>query len=216
VGRRRCWCRLPSMGDFDIVYADPPWGGYTSFGTAKIDYKTMSTEELLALPVRQWMGKRCLMFVWVTAPLLFGQQATVIQGWCEQHKLTYQGMPYVWIKTTKNGKPIGASGPRPRLVKPVTEFVVALSTVKSGRTFPLLTESQKQCVFAPKPRTHSRKPHRVRELIVELLGDRPRIELFAREKIEGWSGWGDEYPAGHLGERWDGDQRVIVGDHEVV
>ncbi|MDW0618514.1 MT-A70 family methyltransferase [Mannheimia haemolytica] len=39
---------------------------------------------------------------------------------------------------------------------------------------------------------HSKKPDIVREKIVELMGDLPRIELFARNKTQGWDVWGDE------------------------
>ena len=39
---------------------------------------------------------------------------------------------------------------------------------------------------------HSSKPLIVRDKIVELLGDLPRIELFAREQSNGWDCWGDE------------------------
>lgn len=39
---------------------------------------------------------------------------------------------------------------------------------------------------------HSKKPDIVRDLIVKLCGDRPRIELFARQKVNGWDSWGDE------------------------
>ena len=39
---------------------------------------------------------------------------------------------------------------------------------------------------------HSKKPDVVRERIVELLGDLPRVELFARKKTEGWDAWGNE------------------------
>ena len=39
---------------------------------------------------------------------------------------------------------------------------------------------------------HSRKPDEVRERIVELFGDRPRIELFARQYANGWDCWGNE------------------------
>ena len=39
---------------------------------------------------------------------------------------------------------------------------------------------------------HSHKPAIVRERIVELFGDLPRIELFARRKVEGWDAWGNE------------------------
>ena len=39
---------------------------------------------------------------------------------------------------------------------------------------------------------HSKKPDEVRNRIVELCGDLPRIELFAREKTSGWDVWGNE------------------------
>ena len=39
---------------------------------------------------------------------------------------------------------------------------------------------------------HSRKPAEIRERIVELCGDVPRIELFARERADGWDALGDE------------------------
>ncbi len=65
------------------------------------------------------------------------------------------------------------------------------STNARGRTFPLLTEAQGQIVLAPRGR-HSEKPPAVRERIVELLGDRPRIELFARAHVAGWDAWGNE------------------------
>jgi N6-adenosine-specific RNA methylase IME4 len=43
-----------------------------------------------------------------------------------------------------------------------------------------------------KRREHSRKPDCVRDRIVELMGDLPRIELFARQKVDGWDCWGNE------------------------
>ncbi len=39
---------------------------------------------------------------------------------------------------------------------------------------------------------HSKKPEEVRTRIVELVGNLPRIELFARQKIDGWDAWGNE------------------------
>lgn len=39
---------------------------------------------------------------------------------------------------------------------------------------------------------HSAKPDETRHRIVELLGDVPRIELFARQRVPGWDAWGDE------------------------
>ena len=47
-------------------------------------------------------------------------------------------------------------------------------------------------IIESKIQKHSQKPQEVREKIVKLLGALPRIELFAREKIEGWDSWGNE------------------------
>ena len=45
---------------------------------------------------------------------------------------------------------------------------------------------------AVNPKRHSEKPHMVRDMIVDSSGDLPRIELFARERAEGWDSWGNE------------------------
>ena len=47
-------------------------------------------------------------------------------------------------------------------------------------------------VVIDKIREHSRKPNCVRDRIIELCGDLPRIELFARQKTPGWDSWGNE------------------------
>ena len=39
---------------------------------------------------------------------------------------------------------------------------------------------------------HSRKPDEVRDKIVKLMGDQPRVELFARQQTPGWDVWGNE------------------------
>jgi site-specific DNA-methyltransferase (adenine-specific) len=179
---------------YEIIYADFPWP-YTSFGTAKLPYKCMEEEEIAEFDWSRFLAKRAIVFSWVTSA-----KADVAfrcgERWRARHGLHFSGIPYIWVKTKEDGAPIGAAGPRPRLVKPLDEYVVAYSTTPKSRTFPLLTESQVQHQFAPKvPRgQHSRKPALFRDLIVELLGDRPRIELFARERVAGWDGWGDEYP----------------------
>ena len=54
-----------------------------------------------------------------------------------------------------------------------------------------LSNSVSQLVFAPLGR-HSAKPPIVRDKIVELMGDLPRVELFARDKVDGWDSWGNE------------------------
>ena len=200
---------------YDIIYADFPWP-YTFFGTAKITYEMMSEEEIANFDFSPFMSKDCILFSWATGPKM-DIAFRCGEIWKEKYGLHYQGIPYIWIKTKKDGvTPIGASGPRPRLVKPLSEFIMAFSTTPKKRTFPLLTEKQVQTVFypdteadfdfdsipeeyfdsvpvlAPKQTLHSRKPQVFRDNIVELLGDRPRVELFSREQVPGWDAWGFE------------------------
>jgi site-specific DNA-methyltransferase (adenine-specific) len=54
-----------------------------------------------------------------------------------------------------------------------------------------INASISQLIFSPISQ-HSEKPPQVREKIVELVGDLPRIELFARKKTAGWKVWGNE------------------------
>ena len=54
-----------------------------------------------------------------------------------------------------------------------------------------VSKSVHQVIYEPL-REHSRKPDTARSRIVELCGDLPRIELFARQKVEGWDCWGDQ------------------------
>jgi N6-adenosine-specific RNA methylase IME4 len=55
-----------------------------------------------------------------------------------------------------------------------------------------ISKSVKQLVIDVR-REHSRKPDCVRDRIVELCGDLPRIELFARQKKDGWDNWGNHF-----------------------
>lgn len=195
---------------YEIIYADFPWP-YTSFGTAKLTYEQMTEQEIAEFDWSRFMAKRCAVFSWVTGPKL-DLAMRCAEQWRERYGLHYQGISHIWVKTTKDGVPIKASGPRPRFVKPLDEMLLVFSTHPNERVFPLLTESMVQhvfapasdeelgflglleptadYVFAPKQQVHSRKPAVFRDLIVELLGDRPRIELFARERFPGWDAWG--------------------------
>jgi N6-adenosine-specific RNA methylase IME4 len=48
-----------------------------------------------------------------------------------------------------------------------------------------------QIIYEP-IKEHSKKPNCTRNRIVELCGDLPKIELFARQKTPGWDVWGNE------------------------
>lgn len=147
-------------------------------------YPLMSWDDLAAMPVRDLIAptktRHGALFMWGTGPLL-DQQIELIKHW----GFHYRGVAFVWVKTRKDGQIIGGQGVPPTFVKPTTEFVLAASTCKSGRPLPLLDSAMHQVVLAPRER-HSKKPDIFRDNIVQLLGDKPRIELFAREQADGW------------------------------
>lgn len=60
-----------------------------------------------------------------------------------------------------------------------------------GRLPPRQSAGIVQSFTAPRLE-HSRKPDHVREKLVQLLGDVPRIELFARQSSHGFDVWGNQ------------------------
>ena len=60
-----------------------------------------------------------------------------------------------------------------------------------GRILERKSHSILSAIISP-IREHSRKPEEVRERIVKLFGELPRIELFARQTVAGWDCWGNE------------------------
>jgi site-specific DNA-methyltransferase (adenine-specific) len=203
-------------GKWDIIYIDPPWryyrgdtkGQYTDYsGAAEKHYPTMSEEEICALPMRSIMSDTSVVFMWATGPML-ASAIRVIDAW----DLWYRGVTYVWVKTKQDGGLMGAFGTIPTFTKPKTEFVLAATINKRARPFPITTIKQDQLVFAPRGR-HSEKPDEVRRRIVELCGDRSRIELFARVRSAGWDAWGNEVPPeGGTTEVTDAGNVVLEGN----
>lgn len=177
---------------YDIILADPPWlyrsDTRSSIAAAK-KYPCLSTDDLARLPVRNIASRPSVLFLWATCPKL-DEAISLMRRW----GFHYRGVAYIWVKTKADGSPMGAKGVRPTFVKPASEMVLVGATERTGRVFPLLTEKQRQVLLAPVVR-HSAKPPEVRSRIVELLGDRPRIELFARDACAGWDCWGNEAPS---------------------
>lgn len=176
-------------GKYEIILADCPWE-YSPAGTARLPYDYMTWKSLEAFPWDEFTAKRCVVLSWVTGPLL-NRQMRLHDHWATKFGWRYLGMPYVWVKLDKQGRPLSATGPRAKLVKSQAEMVVAYTNVKHGRPFPLLKENEQQWILAPRG-AHSEKPPEVRDRIVQLLGDRPRLELFARQEVDGWDQIGAE------------------------
>jgi N6-adenosine-specific RNA methylase IME4 len=182
---------IPPLPDkrYDIVYVDPPWYYYGSpvkDAAAGKHYPLMSLQELTAIDVRQMLNKRAAVFIWATCPRLdFAFE--LIRAW----KLHYRGVAYVWIKINRRGEIIAGQGIPPTFTKPTSELLLVATTNKTGRPFPILDLAQPQVVLHPRG-AHSEKPAIFRTMIERLCGHRPRIELFARTRAQGWDVWGAE------------------------
>lgn len=170
---------------YQIIYADPPWaylwgkgkdGG--NFAPEK-HYPTMSTEEICKLNIRRIADKNCALLMWATMPCL-PDAIAVMKAW----GFKYKTCAFVWVKTKKDGSPLAGMG---SYTKSNAEICLL------GMRGHIKSEDKTVRQILMHPRLgHSVKPPVIREKIVQLFGDRPKIELFARQYVNGWDNWGNE------------------------
>ena len=170
---------------YRIIYADPPWaylwgkgkdGGH--FAPEK-HYSTMSTDEICALDIKRIAAKNCALLMWATMPCL-PDAIKVMQAW----GFHYKTCAFTWIKTKKDGSPLAGMGS-------YTKANAELCLLGMRGHLKSADKTVRQVVMHPRM-GHSVKPPIVRESIVKLFGDVPRIELFARQYADGWDCWGNE------------------------
>lgn len=175
------------MKKYQIIYADPPWSYNDKLGTnsAKMGgydkyYKGMSLIDICNLPINDITDKNCILFLWITMPKL-PEAFKVIKSWGFKHKTT----AFTWVKLNPKANTIfkGVG----RWVQGNAELVLLATKGKPHR----ITKNVPQIVMAKRGK-HSVKPNKIKQEIVRLMGDIPRIELFAREKTKGWDIWGNE------------------------
>jgi len=176
------------MKKYKIIYADPPWkypenGSGNRTVTGACGYPLMSLEDIKNLPIKDICDDTCILFIWVTFPRL-EQGLEVIKVWGFQ----YYGLAFDWVKTSANDSPSWGMG---YYTRQNTE--VCLIGVLKDKTKRIKPQIRNVLSVIHSPRMeHSRKPSEVRDFIVKICGDIPRIELFARQKTEGWDVWGNE------------------------
>lgn len=171
---------------YNIIYADPAWQYKSKECLAKksilngklnYHYNTMTFEELKKIPVNKICEKDCLLFLWVVSPML-DNCIDVLKSW----GFKYSTIGFIWNKERTNPGSytmseceiciIGKKGniPKPRGKRNVRQYV------QEKRT------------------EHSTKPHEVRKRIVDMFPTQKKIELFARQSVDGWDCWGLEAP----------------------
>lgn len=175
---------------YNIIYADPPWSygdvhtWHKMGGGVARHYKTMSIKEIenLGSKIKSLAADDCLLFIWATFPNL-EECLQIIDKW----GFKYKTLGFSWIKTNKkNKKPCFGIGFYTK-----SNCEVCLIGVK-GKPGNIIQSNKVSSVIISERREHSRKPDEARERITQLVGSVPKIELFARQAIEGWDCWGNE------------------------
>ena len=166
---------------YSIIYADPAWD-YWSGGNKNqnLHYQTMTIDDICALPVKDIADESCVLFLWVTFPIL-QDCFKVIESW----GFKYSTAGFVWVKKNRNADtPFIGCGAWTR-----ANSELCLIATKGNVT--RLDAGISQVIEAP-IEEHSKKPSVTRELITRLVGELPRIELFSRNAVDGWDAWGNE------------------------
>lgn len=171
---------------YNIIYADPPWtfnnkntGGSLKSGSSN-KYKTMSINDICSLPIVDISEKNCILFMWWVASMP-SEALKVVKYWGFILKTM---TAFTWIKQTVTGKDHFGMGFWTR--QQCEQCLVAIKG-KPKR----INASVRQIIRAENTK-HSQKPYIVRKRITTLCGDLPRIELFARKRVNGWDSWGLE------------------------
>ena len=171
---------------FWTILIDPPWRFTNRTGKVGPEhkrlhrYRTMTFEEIAALPMEKLGLPKSHLYLWCPNALLL-EALTIMKAWGFTYKTNI-----VWYKVRKDGGPDGRGvGFYFRNVTELLLFGVKgnLRTLTPGRRQVNILISRKQ--------EHSRKPEEVYSLI-EGCSPGPYLELFARKKKPGWTQWGDE------------------------
>lgn len=142
----------------------------------------MTVGEMGNLPIDKITEKDCVLFMWATYPKI-EEALELIKKW----GFTYKSIAFQWVKQNKSGN--GYFFGLGRWTRGNSEPCLIATKGKPKR----ISTNVGQLIFSPL-RNHSQKPDETREKITELIGDLPRIELFARQHADGWDCWGNEAP----------------------
>ena len=205
---------------YRAVLADPPWKFVTRSdkGLGKSPdkhYKTMTLDEIKALPVRDVCARDAILFMWVIdthAEMAFD----VIKAW----GFKYKTVGLYWAKTTKDGQgfPMGTGFWTRANPEHAYEATTACDYCDGSGFFysepdlgPCVCAQEQEAerallatrgapkrqdagvprlIVSPR-REHSRKPDETHERIERLVNG-PYLEMFSRTDRPGWDVWGDE------------------------
>jgi len=206
---------------YNIIYADPPWQfkTWSNKGRGRCPkYNTLSVEQMLdVFPVKSITQDDCVIFMWGTWPKL-KSALELLEGWGFEYKTGV----FDWGKVSKKGfdffKQLCENSFSPTLEDYFSflDEIIVMGTgywsrgnseycflgtkgkpKRKDRKSLIFEEETKiaravrQLLLRPRT-THGKKPPEIRKRIIDLMGDIPRIELFARDTFDGWDVFGNE------------------------
>jgi len=160
---------------YQIIYADPPWRyNFSSTKNRKIEnhYQTMTLEGIKKLQVPA--DENCILYLWSTSPKLL-DALEVMKSW----GFTYKSQA-VWDKEII-GMGYWWRGQHETLL---------IGT--KGKISPPEQSHRISSVYRERRGKHSKKPSFYKEFISKAFPNYSKIELFARQKTNGWDVWGNE------------------------
>jgi N6-adenosine-specific RNA methylase IME4 len=194
---------ITSGKKFGVVYADPPWvfkvySGKGKARSADRHYKedeqtgerTLSIDDLKALPVKELAADDAALFLWAVMPELPGA-LDVMNAW----GFTYKTTAFVWVKTTENANGILLNGDGLHWGMGYWTRANTEVCLFGTRGAPKRAAKDVHQVIVSPVGAHSRKPEQANVRIERLL-DGPYLEMFGRRPMEGWTVWGNDINRG--------------------
>lgn len=170
---------------YDIILADPPWSYRDKANSGKRGaehkYPCMSLDDLKQLPVQDIAADNCVLFMW-HVPVMPLEAIALVQAW--GFRLVNM-KAFTWHKL--NRRALTSFMGMGNWTRANTEDCLIAVRGRPKRK----SAAVRQVIESPIGR-HSEKPAETRDRIVQLIGNVPRIELFARQRADGWDAWGNE------------------------
>jgi len=165
-------------GKYQVIYADPPWAYNTEESTVEVNkhYPTMELEDICAVGVGDLAWEDCVLYLWATTARL-DWAFPVIKAWGFKYLTSM-----IWDKVEHNLGWYCAANHEILLIagrgNSAPEDIKLANNIDSVQTI-------------KRSKTHSQKPKIFRDIINSLYPNKKKIELFAREKSDGWDVWGN-------------------------
>lgn len=175
---------------YNIIYADPPWRFSSKelqhyngkrFRPLETVYDTEKTSTMAEWDIQRIADTDCAMFMWTTDAHL-EESLQLMKAW----GFRYVTIAFIWSKVSKNGKRVANLGAWTMKNCEMCLFGTRGHMLKHKKC------NNVQQLFEAERTEHSKKPDCARQFIEQIFGDLPRIELFARQHVDGWDCWGNE------------------------